>query len=279
MKCSACHTKIPGLCRLSPSRGAGRLTALAELLGILATLGAVVPGPAGAAELLPASLIGSWLDYLEAMGPVGPLVCVAVIAAAEMVPLAPTPPLTLASGLAFGAVKGTACTLVGVNTAALLAFTLARTFGKPWAAKLAEHELGSDSNSAAQPMQAALARIQQAISEGSFWQQVTAVTLLRLTPIIPFSASNYLLGFTPLGYVPYMTGTLAGMTVWSTVYASLGGASRVLLQEHQTSLESVLAGVGDTLSMISQDAAVVALVMGMLAAASWASGLLGPKAP
>lgn len=44
-------------------------------------------------------------DYLEAMGPVGPLICIAVVAAAEMVPLAPTPPLTVASGLAFGAVK------------------------------------------------------------------------------------------------------------------------------------------------------------------------------
>ena len=44
------------------------------------------------------------------------------------------------------------------------------------------------------------------------------------------SASNYLLGLSPLRFAPYITGTLAGMAVWSTVYASLGGASRTLLQ-------------------------------------------------
>ena len=46
----------------------------------------------------------------------------------------------------------------------------------------------------------------------------------------PRSASNYLLGLSPLRFAPYITGTLAGMAVWSTVYASLGGASRALLQ-------------------------------------------------
>ena len=44
------------------------------------------------------------------------------------------------------------------------------------------------------------------------------------------SASNYLLGMTPLEVPAFMTGTLAGMTVWGLVYASLGGASRSLLK-------------------------------------------------
>lgn len=44
------------------------------------------------------------------------------------------------------------------------------------------------------------------------------------------SASNYLLGMTPLEVPAFMTGTVAGMTVWGVVYASLGGASRSLLK-------------------------------------------------
>ena len=44
------------------------------------------------------------------------------------------------------------------------------------------------------------------------------------------SASNYLLGLSPLRFAPYITGTLAGMAIWSTVYATLGSASRALLQ-------------------------------------------------
>lgn len=41
------------------------------------------------------------------------------------------------------------------------------------------------------------------------------------------SASNYLLGMTPLPLPAFLAGTLAGMSVWSVVYASLGGASRL----------------------------------------------------
>ena len=44
------------------------------------------------------------------------------------------------------------------------------------------------------------------------------------------SASNYLLGMTPLELPAFMAGTVAGMTVWGVVYASLGGASRSLLK-------------------------------------------------
>ena len=32
-----------------------------------------------------------------------------------------------------------------------------------------------------------------------------------------------------IGYAPFALGTLAGMSGWSLLYASLGGASRVLL--------------------------------------------------
>ena len=35
---------------------------------------------------------------------------------------------------------------------------------------------------------------------------------------------------TPLELPAFMTGTLAGMSVWGLVYASLGGASRSLLK-------------------------------------------------
>lgn len=69
--------------------------------------------------------------------------------------------------------------------------------------------------------------------------RLDAMTRARLV----CSASNYLLGFTPLTYGPYLVGTVAGMSVWSIVYASLGGAGRVLLQQRQASLADVLHGM------------------------------------
>lgn len=55
------------------------------------------------------------------------------------------------------------------------------------------------------------------------------------------SASNYLLGMTPLEIPAFMTGTVAGMTVWGCVYASIGGAGRTLLKSG-VDLEEVVSG-------------------------------------
>lgn len=55
------------------------------------------------------------------------------------------------------------------------------------------------------------------------------------------SASNYLLGLTPVQLGPLVVGTVAGMSVWSILYASLGGASRTLL-ESGADLDVLLAG-------------------------------------
>lgn len=48
---------------------------------------------------------GGEQDTVESLGPLGPFLFVLAFAAAEMIPLAPTQPLSLASGLAFGAFK------------------------------------------------------------------------------------------------------------------------------------------------------------------------------
>lgn len=63
----------------------------------------------------------------------------------------------------------------------------------------------------------------------------------ELTLAVACSASNYLLGMTPLEIPAFMTGTVAGMTVWGCVYASIGGASRSLLKSGMD-LEEVVSG-------------------------------------
>lgn len=94
-------------------------------------------------------------------------------------------------------------------------------------------------------------------------RQVTAITLLRLTPVVPFSASNYLLGLTPVQLGPLVVGTVAGMSVWSILYASLGGASKVLL-ESGADLDVLLADLGEKAGQYSSDVAVLGLVVGGL---------------
>lgn len=49
------------------------------------------------------------------------------------------------------------------------------------------------------------------------------------------------MGLTPVQLGPLIVGTVAGMSVWSILYASLGGASKALL-EGGADLDVLLAG-------------------------------------
>ncbi len=101
-------------------------------------------------------------------------------------------PLSLASGLLFGAQKGALCMLSGTVLASLLAYQIARGVGRPLAERIISHELSGGSTDGgdeapAGPVQRKLAEVTEAIERGSFWQQAGAVLLLRLTPVVPFS--------------------------------------------------------------------------------------------
>lgn len=121
---------------------------------------------------------------------------------------------------------------------------LSRGVGRKLAQRMLAAEIGetSSSSSSSNPVTAKLAEVQAVIASGGFWKQLSAVLLLRLTPVVPFSASNYLLGLTPVQVPAFMLGTLAGMTPWSIAYASLGGASRSLL-DGGMDLGTLLTGV------------------------------------
>ncbi|KAK9825428.1 hypothetical protein WJX81_005382 [Elliptochloris bilobata] len=242
--------------------------AAASMLTLLA------PDSAAASETASAGVL-AFLERLQEMGPYGPLLFVVTVAFAELIPLFPTQPLSLASGLLFGPRLGAALIVAATSVAATTAFYLARGVGRPLAEKVISSELretgGSGGPGGAATRQ--LRRVNDAIEAGGWWEQFGAVALLRLTPVVPFSASNYLLGLSPLRFAPYITGTLAGMAVWSTVYASLGGASRALLHSG-VEPDVLLADMADKAGAYTEDAAVAGLAVGAAVALAWATGLL-----
>ncbi|KAF6261198.1 snare associated Golgi protein-domain-containing protein [Scenedesmus sp. NREL 46B-D3] len=208
-------------------------------------------------------------DQIAALGPWGAALFVVTVMTAEMVPLFPTQPLMLASGLLFGPVKGAVVVVLGVTLAAVNAFSLARGVGRQLAEKVIAHEVGdSAAGGGAGLVSQQLAAVNKAIESGGFRQQVAAITLLRLTPVVPFSASNYLLGLTPVQRGPMLLGTVTGMSVWSILYASLGGASRSLL-DGGADLDVLLEDLTDKAGQYSSDVAVCGLLLGIVAGGYW----------
>lgn len=113
--------------------------------------------------------------------------------------------LTLSAGALFGIVFGTLWTIIGATLGATGAFLIARFVAGEWA--LSQFEKGDR-----------LRQLRQGIEQDGFW----FVLSIRLSPLFPFIAVNYLLGLTPIPLTTYFLATLIGIIPGTFAYAWLG---------------------------------------------------------
>ncbi|KAK6116731.1 hypothetical protein DH2020_049551 [Rehmannia glutinosa] len=151
--------------------------------------------------------------FIEGYGPAGYALFVAVYAGLEILAI-PAIPLTMSAGLLFGSVTGTIIVSISGTLAASVAFLIARYFARERILKLVE---GNKKFLA----------IDKAIGENGF----RVVTLLRLSPLLPFSLGNYLYGLTSVKFVPYVLGSWLGMLPGTWAYVSAGAFGRAIIQE------------------------------------------------
>ncbi len=121
--------------------------------------------------------------------------------------------LTLGAGVAFGLAWGTVLVSVASTTAAAAAFLIARYAARSRVEALARRN-------------PKFAAIDRAIEKNG-WK---VVALLRLSPAVPFSISNYLYGLTPVRFVPYLVASWAAMLPATFLYVYLGAAGASLGQ-------------------------------------------------
>ena len=183
-----------------------------------------------ATRLLP---VGDWLRAFQAwvahQGIWGGVLYGAVYVLAVLL-FVPGSLLTVGAGLVFGLLWGTVLVSVASTTAAALAFLIAR-----YAARQRVEGLAARNEK--------FRAIDQAVREQG-WR---VVALLRLSPLVPFSVSNYLYGLTPVSFGPYVLASWIAMLPATVLYVWLGAAGRAATGadgEGRSPLEWVLLGAG-----------------------------------
>lgn len=176
-----------------------------------------VVGGFGAAGYVYKDQINAFLTqfsgFIDGYGPAGYAIFVAVYAGLEILAI-PAIPLTMSAGLLFGSLVGTIIVSISGTVAATVAFLIARYFARERILKLVE---GNKKFLA----------IDKAIGENGF----RVVTLLRLSPLLPFSLGNYLYGLTSVKLVPYVLGSWLGMLPGTWAYVSAGAFGRAIIQD------------------------------------------------
>ena len=178
------------------------------------------------------------LDWIEGvvggLGVTAPFVFAGVYAIAVVL-LVPGSALTLAAGALFGPVWGLVAASLGSTMGASAAFLVARLAGRDRFAQMLERH-------------PRFRAVDSAISDGG-WK---VVAMLRLTPVVPFSISNYLFGLTAIRFVPYVLASWLFMLPGGFMYVYFGHVGRAGL--------AVASGAGPGSGTLTWTTRVVALV-------------------
>lgn len=201
---------------------------LKVLVIVVGVVAAMVAGTA----LLPFNLwFGVAQTWMAQIGPAAFVVfgLVYVVATATVLP---TAPFSLAAGLIFGA-AGLPLAMASAACAAAAGYYVSRYFLRAHVAKLV----------ARRPL---LLALDHAIAEQG-WR---VVFLIRLSPVVPFTVQNYMLGATRVRIGPYLLASVAGIVPYTAVWVYVGTLG-------QTSLSAagpaamMLPGIGVICSLLA----------------------------
>lgn len=170
----------------------GRLAGLVLFLLVGVVLLIVVPWPTVTELHAQVAAAGGW----------APAVFIAGYVVATLL-LLPKNILSAAAGLAFGLPLGSAIVWVGAMLGAIASFWLGRALGRDGVARLAGRHL---------------VRLDDLVRRHG----VLAVLVVRLIPVVPFTAINYGSGLTAVGFPAYLLATGLGIVPGTVAYVAVG---------------------------------------------------------
>lgn len=169
----------------------------------------------------------SSLDWIGSLGPAGPILFIAVYAAAVVL-FVPGSILTVGAGALFGVGIGSACVSIASTIGATGAFLIGRYLARNWVAEKIQR-------------QAKFAAIDQAVANEG-WK---IVGLTRLSPVFPFTLLNYAFGLTRVSLRDYILASWIGMMPGTVLYVYLGSLARAGAKpESKTPAEWILYSLG-----------------------------------
>lgn len=152
------------------------------------------------------------IDWVEELGPVGPLVYAGIYMLVTVL-MIPAAAFSIAAGALFGLFWGTVAVWLGSNLGAAVALLIARYLARDAVQK----------KLAGFPKFRAIDR---AVAEGG-WR---IVAMLRLSPAVPFNVQNYVYGLTGIRFWPCVGATAVAMLPGIFMYVYLGYAGRASIE-------------------------------------------------
>lgn len=162
--------------------------------------------------------------WVSGLGVWGPFAFVALYVVGTIV-FMPGALFALAGGALFGPVWGSILNLVGASIGCGIAFLLARYLAGDWVSQKASGFLG---------------RLVAGV-ESQGWRFVVFV---RLVPLFPFNLTNYALGLTRIGFLPYLVTSFVCMAPGAVAYTWLGYAGRGAVAGDGQAIRYGLLGLG-----------------------------------
>ncbi|MGI4984206.1 MAG: VTT domain-containing protein [Janthinobacterium lividum] len=202
-------------------------------LGVLALLIAVAAGvwhwtPLG--RYLNVAALVQLTDRLSAL-PFSPLILIGAYMAGGLISM-PITLLIAATGIAFGALEGSAYALAGTMASAALTYAAGRLLGRDTVRRLGGARLNG-------------------LSERLAERGLVAVVILRVLPVAPFTLVNVIAGASQIGLRDYLLGTLIGMGPGIVITVTFANRLVSTIRHPTWGAFLVLAGVGAALVGLS----------------------------
>jgi len=164
-----------------------------------------------------AGLVEVFADFFSTMGWASYPAYAALLLSVTILPVMSAILFIILAGTLFGVVRGTIVVSLSLSTAAAISAMISRSIARA-------HNYGLAS------IDPRAAAVDASIASRPSSTSLLLITLLRLSPVLPFTFSNYLAGLTSLPLHIIFVGTLLGTLPTQAVYVGAGALGRQALQ-------------------------------------------------